>query len=93
MELVNQFIYALRSPATHGSVVVSEALDLTYTYDGEVARSLSRSVLVEFANAVPLGVYPVVYRLGFEDEMEVAPSQTTSTHLPGHTQLQIGPCD
>ena len=74
-------------PAINDLTLLSEVLALADKYDIRVARSRLRSPLVEFAKIEPLRVYAIACRFGFEDEMKIASSLTTSIHLPGLTEL------
>jgi len=88
LELVLQFVYpSAASPTIDDLTVLSEALVLADKYDIQVARSRLRSSFMAFASIEPLRTYAIACRLGFEDEMKVASSYTTSIHLPGLTEL------
>jgi hypothetical protein len=87
VELILRFIYPSSPPVIDNLTLLSEVLIHTDKYDIEAARSRLRSSLVDFAKTEPLRVYAITCRLGFEDEMKVASSHTTSIHLPGLTAL------
>ena len=87
LELILRFIYPSPPPATNDLDTVSEALALADKYDIKSAQSRLRPSLMGFAKTEPLRVYAIACRLGFEDEMKIASSHTTSIHLPGLAQL------
>ena len=88
LDVVLHFIYpSIDPPAINDLTFLSEVLALADKYEIRVARSRLRSPLVEFAKIEPLRVYAIACRFGFEDEMKIASSLTTSTHLPGLTEL------
>jgi len=88
LELILRFIYpSASSPAIDDLTLLSEALVLADKYEIEVARSRLRSSFMDFARFDPLRAYAIACRLGFEDEMKIASSYTTSIHLPGLADL------
>ena len=87
LELILRFIYPSPPPATNDLDTVSEALILADKYDIKTALSRLRPSLMGFAKTEPLRVYAIACRLGFEDEMKIVSSHTTSIHLPGLAQL------
>jgi hypothetical protein len=88
LELILRFIYpSAASPVVGDLSLLQEALIIADKYDIEVARLRLRSSLKRFARSEPLRTYAIACRLGFEDEMKIASSHTTSIHLPGLTQL------
>ncbi|KAF9643895.1 hypothetical protein BDM02DRAFT_1281339 [Thelephora ganbajun] len=88
LEVILRFIYpSTDPPAINDLTLLTEVLVLADKYDIGVARSQLRRSLSEFARTEPLRVYAIACRLGFEDEMKIASSRTTSIHLPGLTEL------
>ena len=88
LELILRYIYpSAVSPVVGDLSLLQEALIIADKYDIEVARLRLRSSLKRFARSEPLRTYAIACRLGFEDEMKIASSHTTSIHLPGLTQL------
>ncbi|KAF9644737.1 hypothetical protein BDM02DRAFT_3121402 [Thelephora ganbajun] len=88
LEVILRFIYPSADPPTINDLtLLSQVLVLADKYDIGVARSRLRTSLVRFARTEPLRVYAIACRLGFEDEMKIASSRTTSIHLPGLTEL------
>ncbi|KAF9644733.1 hypothetical protein BDM02DRAFT_3121399 [Thelephora ganbajun] len=88
LEVILRFIYPSTDPPTINDLtLLSQVLVLADKYDIGVARSRLRTLLVGFARTEPLRVYAIACRLGFEDEMKIASSHTTSIHLPGLTEL------
>jgi len=88
LELILQFIYpTAASPVINDLTVLSEALVLADKYDINVARSRLRESFTRFTTTEPLRAYAVACRFGFQEEMKVASSNTTSIHLPGLTEL------
>jgi len=88
LELILRLVYpSANSPIIDDLTTLSEALVLADKYDIEVARSRLRSSFREFAKTEPLRTYAIACRLGFEDEMKIASSHTTSIHLPGLAEL------
>ena len=87
LELILRFIYPCPSPVINDLATLSEVLTLADKYGIEAARSRLRRSLVEFARAEPLRVYAICCRFGFEGEMKIASSHTTSIDLPDLTQL------
>ena len=87
VDLVLRFIYPSSLPIVDDLTIISEALSFADKYDVEVARSRLRPSLMGFAKTDPMRVYAIACRLGFEEEMKIASSYTTSIHLPGLPQL------
>ena len=87
VELALRFIYPTSLPTIDDLTLLSEALIFADKYDIEAARSRLRPSLLGFAKTESLRVYAIACRLGFEDEMKLASSYTTSIHLRGLTQL------
>ena len=87
VELALRFIYPTSLPTIDDLTLLSEALIFADKYDIEAARSRLRPSLLGFARTESLRVYAIACRLGFEDEMKLASSYTTSIHLRGLTQL------
>jgi len=88
LEVILHFIYpSCDPPAINDLTLLSEVLVLADKYDIRAARSRLRPSFVEFAKTEPLRVYAIACRLGFEDEMKIASSHTTSIHLAGLTEL------
>ena len=87
VDLILRFIYPSSPPVVDDLTIISEAVSLADKYDIEVARPRIRPSLMKFAEAEPMRVYAIACRLGFEEEMKVASSRTTSIHLLGLTQL------
>ncbi|KAF9644746.1 kinase-like protein [Thelephora ganbajun] len=88
LEVILCFTYPSTDPPTINDLTLSsEVLVLADKCNIGVARSRLRTSLVRFARTEPLGVYAIVCRLGFEGEMKIASSRTTSIHLPGLTEL------
>jgi hypothetical protein len=85
--LVLRYIYPSAASPVVDLSVLPEALIIADKYDIEVARVRLRSSLKKFTKSEPLRTYAIACRLGFEDEMKIASSHTTSIHLPGLTQL------
>ncbi|KAF9643877.1 hypothetical protein BDM02DRAFT_3072578, partial [Thelephora ganbajun] len=79
LEVILRFIYpSTDPPAINDLTLLAEVLVLADKYDIGVARSQLRRSLSEFATTEPLRVYAIACRLGFEDEMKIASSRTTS---------------
>lgn len=88
MEVILRLIYhAVDLPAINDLTLLWEVLTVAEKYDFAIVRSRFRQSLVEFANSDPLRVYAIAYRLGYEDEMKIASSRSTSIHFPGLTKL------
>ena len=88
LEIVLRSIYpSVNPPVVDDLTTLSEALILADKYDIRVARSRLRSAFRQFATTEPLRTYAIACRLGFEDEMKIASSHTTSIHLPGLAEL------
>jgi len=87
LELILRFIYPFASPVINDLTTLSDVLILADKYDIEAARSRLRPCLAELAKTEPLRVYAIACRLGFEDEMKIASSHTTSIDLSELTQL------
>ena len=87
LELILRFIYPCPPPVIDDLTLLSEVLFLADKYDIEAARSRLRPSLMKFAKTEPLRAYAIACRLGFEDEMKIASSHTTSINLTEVTQL------
>jgi len=87
VDLILRFIYPSSPPVVDDLTIISEALSLADKYDIKVARSRLRPSLTEFAKTEPMRIYAIACRFGFEEEMKIASSHTTSIHLPGLVQL------
>lgn len=88
LEVILRHIYpSTDSPAIEDLTLLSEVLALADKYDVGVARSQYRPLLAEFAKTEPLRVYAIACRLGYDHEMKIASSHSTSIHLPGLTEL------
>ena len=87
LELILRFIYPCPPPVIDDLALLSEVLVLADKYDIEAARSRLRPSLMKFAKTEPLRAYAIACRLGFEDEMKIASSHTTSINLTEVTQL------
>ena len=88
LDAILRFIYpSIDIPVIHDLAFLSEILAVADKYDIGVARSRLRRRLAELAATEPLKVYAIACRLGFEDEMKVASSYTTSIDLLGLTEL------
>ena len=87
LDFILRFIYPFASPVINDLTTLSEVLILADKYDIEAARSRLRPCLAELAKTEPLRVYAIACRLGFEDEMKIASSHTTSIDLSELTQL------
>ena len=84
MEAILPLMYhSIDSSAIKDLTLLAEVLTVAEKYDIEIARSRFRGLLVEFASTEALRVYAIAYQLGYEDEMKVASSCSTSIHLPG----------
>lgn len=83
VEVILRLIYpSVDPPVISDLTLLSEVLAVAEKYGMAVARSRFRRYLVEFAKTEPLRVYGLAYRLGFEGEMKIASSRSTSIHLP-----------
>ena len=87
LELILRFIYPCPPPVIDDLTLLSEVLFLADKYDIEAARSRLRPSLMKFAKTEPLRAYAIACRLGFEDEMKIVSSHTTSINLTEVTQL------
>lgn len=88
LEVILRFVYpSTDSPAINDLTLLSEVLVIADKYEIRAAQSRFRSSLMEFVKTEPLRVYAIACRLGYEDEMKIASSHTTSIHLPNLTKL------
>jgi len=87
VDLILRFIYPSPPPVVDDLTIISEAFSLADKYDIEVARSRLRPSLMGFSKTESMRAYAIACRFGFEEEMKIASSHTTSIHLPGLTQL------
>jgi hypothetical protein len=87
LELVLRYIYPSAASPVVDLSILPEALIIADKYDIGVARLRLRSSLKKFTITEPLRSYAIACRFGFEDEMRIASSHTTSIHLPGLAQL------
>ena len=88
LDIILRFIYpSENTPVIDDFALLSEVLIVADKYDIAVARSRLRRSLEELAKTEPLKVYAIASRFGFENEMKIASSYTTSIHLPGLVEL------
>ena len=88
LEVILRFIYpSADMPVVKDLTHLSEVLIVADKYDIAVARSRFRKSLEEVAKVEPLRVYAIACRFGYENEMKVASSYTTSIHLPDLDEL------
>ena len=88
LEIILRFIYpAADTPMVSDLVLLSEVLIVADKYDIAVARPRLRRSFEELAKTEPLKVYAIACRLGYENEMKIASSHSTSIHLPSLTEL------
>ena len=88
LEVVLRFIYpSENTPVVNDLTLLSEALVAADKYDIAVARTRLRRSFEELARTEPLKVYAIARRIGYENEMKIALSHSTSIHLPSLTEL------
>lgn len=88
LEATLHFIYpTVDPPAIDDLSLLLEVLILADKYDIKAVRYRLRLPLAELSKTEPLRVYAIACRLGWENEMKVASSYTTSINLPDLTEL------
>ena len=88
LEVILRLIYpSADMPVVKDLTLLSEVLIVADKYDIAVAQSRFRKSLEGVAKTEPLRVYAIACQFGYENEMKVASSYTTSIHLPDLDEL------